>query len=287
MKDDHQRGGKQGASKSRDSRRHGESGRGKRRGVSGAKAATPRGLDAVHGVHAVETLLARQQAPTELWIQEGQAEKRLADIQQQATELGARLVLQPREVLDQVAEGAHQGVIAFCEPLVADNEASLFWQLEARTDQAPLLLVLDGVTDVHNFGACLRSADAAGVIGVMVARDRSAPLNATVRKISCGGAESVPVYQVTNLARALAKLKDVGMQVLGAAGEAEAFVHDVDMRGPTALVMGAEGKGLRRLTREHCDQLVKLPMAGQVSSLNVSVATGICLFEAVRQRRMT
>ncbi|GHC16151.1 23S rRNA (guanosine-2'-O-)-methyltransferase RlmB [Kushneria pakistanensis] len=219
-------------------------------------------------------------------MQEGQAEKRLADIQQQASALGARLVLQPREVLDQVAEGAHQGVIAFCEPLVADNEASLFWQLEAKADQAPLLLVLDGVTDVHNFGACLRSADAAGVIGVMVAKDRAAPLNATVRKIACGGAESVPVYQVTNLARALARLKDIGVQVLGAAGEADAFIHDVDMRGPTALVMGAEGKGLRRLTREHCDQLVKLPMAGQVSSLNVSVATGICLFEAVRQRRM-
>ncbi|WP_456269747.1 23S rRNA (guanosine(2251)-2'-O)-methyltransferase RlmB [Kushneria sp. AK178] len=286
MKGDHQRGGKPGSSKPRDSRRHNEPGRGKRRGASGATPAVPRGLDAVHGVHAVETLLARQQVPTELWIQEGQAEKRLADIQHQATTLGSRLVLQPRDVLDRIAEGAHQGVIAFCEPLVADNESSLFWQLEARGDQAPLLLVLDGVTDVHNFGACLRSADAAGVIGVMVARDRSAPLNATVRKIACGGAESVPVYQVTNLARALSRLKELGMQVLGAAGEAEAFVHDVDMRGPTALVMGAEGKGLRRLTREHCDRLVKLPMAGQVSSLNVSVATGVCLFEAVRQRHV-
>lgn len=287
MKGDHQRSGKsgkRGGSKPHEQRRQQSAGRGKGGGHSGARAGAPRGLDAVHGVHAVETLLARQQVPVELWVQEGQAEKRLADIQQQATTLGARLVLQPREVLDQIAEGAHQGVIAFCEPLVADNEASLFWQLDARADQSPLLLVLDGVTDVHNFGACLRSADAAGVIGVMVAKDRSAPLNATVRKISCGGAESVPVYQVTNLARALVRLKEYGMQVLGAAGEAEALVHDVDLRGPTALVMGAEGKGLRRLTREHCDQLVKLPMAGQVSSLNVSVATGICLFEAVRQR---
>ncbi len=283
MKGDSQRSGKRGG-KAQESRRQGTT-RGRGQGGSAARAAMPRGLDAVHGVHAVETLLARQQVPAELWVQEGQAEKRLADIQQQASALGARLVLQPRDVLDQIAEGAHQGVIAFCEPLVADNEASLFWQLEAQADQAPLLLVLDGVTDVHNFGACLRSADAAGVIGVMVAKDRSAPLNATVRKIACGGAESVPVYQVTNLARALARLKDIGVQVLGAAGEADAFIHDVDMRGPTALVMGAEGKGLRRLTREHCDQLVKLPMAGQVSSLNVSVATGICLFEAVRQRR--
>lgn len=286
MKHDGQRGGKQGGSPSKQSRRQNDAGRGKRRSGSNAKSAAPRGLDAVHGVHAVETLLARQQVPAELWIQEGQAEKRLADIQHQAVSLGSRLVVQPRDVLDQVAEGAHQGVIAFCEPLIADNEAALFWQIEARLDQSPLLLVLDGVTDVHNFGACLRSADAAGVMGVMVARDRSAPLNATVRKIACGGAESVPVYQVTNLARALAKLKEFGVQVLGAAGEADAFVDDIDLRGPTALVMGAEGKGLRRLTREHCDQLVKLPMAGQVSSLNVSVATGICLFEAVRQRRL-
>ena len=285
MKGDHQRSGKRGGGNPRTQRRQNGPARDRHRNGSVARAAAPKGLDAVHGVHAVETLLMRQQVPSQLWIQEGQAKKRLADIQQQASALGARVVLQPREMLDQVAEGAHQGVIAFCEPLVADNEASLFWQLEANADQAPLLLVLDGVTDVHNFGACLRSADAAGVIGVMVARDRSAPLNATVRKISCGGAESVPVYQVTNLARALARLKEYGMQVLGAAGEADVFVHDVDMRGPTALVMGAEGKGLRRLTREHCDQLVKLPMAGQVSSLNVSVATGICLFEAVRQRR--
>ncbi|ARS53434.1 23S rRNA (guanosine(2251)-2'-O)-methyltransferase RlmB [Kushneria konosiri] len=285
MKGDHQRSGKRGGGNPQTQRRQNGPARDRHRNGSAARAAAPRGLDAVHGVHAVETLLMRQQVPSQLWIQEGQAEKRLADIQQQASALGARVVLQPREMLDQVAEGAHQGVIAFCEPLVADNEASLFWQLEANADQAPLLLVLDGVTDVHNFGACLRSADAAGVIGVMVARDRSAPLNATVRKISCGGAESVPVYQVTNLARALARLKEYGMQVLGAAGEADVFVHDIDMRGPTALVMGAEGKGLRRLTREHCDQLVKLPMAGQVSSLNVSVATGICLFEAVRQRR--
>ncbi|ART62199.1 23S rRNA (guanosine(2251)-2'-O)-methyltransferase RlmB [Kushneria marisflavi] len=285
MKGDHQRSGKRSGAKPQAQRRQNAPGRDRHKGASSARASAPRGLDSVHGVHAVETLLMRQQVPSELWIQEGQAEKRLADIQQQASALGARVVLQSREVLDQIAEGAHQGVIAFCEPLVADNESSLFWQLEANVDQAPLLLVLDGVTDVHNFGACLRSADAAGVIGVMVAKDRSAPLNATVRKISCGGAESVPVYQVTNLARALARLKEYGMQVLGAAGEADTFVHDVDMRGPTALVMGAEGKGLRRLTREHCDQLVKLPMAGQVSSLNVSVATGICLFEAVRQRR--
>ena len=145
--------------------------------------------------------------------------------------------------------------------------------------------MLDGVTDVHNFGACLRSADAAGVDGVIVPKDKAAPLNATVRKVACGAAESVPVYQVTNLARALARLKALGVWVTGTAGEAEALVFEADLAGPTALVMGAEGKGLRRLTREACDHLVKLPMVGSVSSLNVSVATGICLFEAVRQRR--
>lgn len=166
-----------------------------------------------------------------------------------------------------------------------ESEESLWHKLKAwPLETPPLLLILDGVTDVHNLGACLRSADAAGVHGVLVPKDKSAPLNATVRKVACGAAESVPVYQVTNLARAMARLKEEGVWITGTAGEAEGSVFEADLRGPTALVMGAEGKGMRRLTREACDTLVKLPMAGAVSSLNVSVATGICLFEAVRQR---
>ena len=144
--------------------------------------------------------------------------------------------------------------------------------------------MLDGVTDPHNLGACLRSADAAGVDAVIVPKDRSADLTPTVRKVACGAAEVVPFVRVTNLSRALAALKERGIWVYGAAGEAEKTIYDSDLHGPMALVMGAEGSGLRRLTRENCDFLVKLPMAGLVSSLNVSVATGVCLFEAVRQR---
>jgi 23S rRNA (guanosine2251-2'-O)-methyltransferase len=254
---------------------------------AGGNTGTPGGLEAVFGVHAVRALLERGEAPRELWVQEGGAGSRLADLVEAARRRGARIQSRPRDELDRLAQGAaHQGIVAFAAPLAFESEAALWFRLEAWPLAAPpLLLVLDGITDVHNFGACLRSADAAGVHGVIVPKDKAAPLNATVRKVACGAAESVPVYQVTNLARALARLKELGVWITGTAGEAEALVHEADLTGPTALVMGAEGKGMRRLTREACDLLVKLPMAGSVSSLNVSVATGICLFEAVRQRR--
>lgn len=247
----------------------------------------PAGLDHVFGVHALESLLERGEAPKVLWTQQG-AGKRLQAVINQARALGASVQEQPREALDQLTQGAsHQGIVAFCPPLAPESEASLMLKLRAwQADTPPLFLVLDGVTDVHNFGACLRSADAAGAHGVIVAKDKAAPLNATVRKVACGAAESVPVYQVTNLARTLAALKDAGVWITGTAGEASASVYDIDFTGPVALIMGAEAKGMRRLTREACDYLAKLPMAGQVSSLNVSVATGICLFEALRQRRL-
>ncbi len=146
------------------------------------------------------------------------------------------------------------------------------------------LLVLDGVTDPHNLGACLRTADAAGVDAVIVPKDRAAGLTPTARKVACGAAESMPFFQVTNLARILKQLKDNDICITGTAGEAENNLYEVELTGKLALIMGAEEKGMRRLTRENCDQLVKMPMAGQVESLNVSVATGVCLFEAVRQR---
>ncbi|MFN2331517.1 MAG: 23S rRNA (guanosine(2251)-2'-O)-methyltransferase RlmB [Halomonas sp.] len=253
---------------------------------AGGLPAIPGGLEAVFGVHAVRALLDRGETPRELWVQEGSAVGRLAELVESAESRGARIQIRPRDELDRLAQGAtHQGLVAFATPLAFESEASLWFKLEAwPLVSPPLLLVLDGVTDVHNFGACLRSADAAGAHGVIVPKDKAAPLNATVRKVACGAAESVPVYQVTNLARALARLKELGVWITGTAGEAETLVHEADFTGPTALVMGAEGKGMRRLTREACDLLVKLPMAGSVSSLNVSVATGICLFEAVRQR---
>ena len=145
--------------------------------------------------------------------------------------------------------------------------------------------MLDGVTDPHNLGACMRSADGAGVHAVIVPKDNSVGLTPVVQKVACGAAETVPLVMVTNLTRTLEKLQQLGVWVTGTAGEAEQFIYDVDFTGPVALVMGAEGKGIRQLTRKQCDYLAKLPMAGEVSSLNVSVATGICLFEIVRQRR--
>lgn len=256
------------------------------RSRSNAGPKTPDGLDQVYGIHALQSLLDRGESPRELWVQQG-AGSRLKEVVAQAQSRGARVKEQPRDLLDQLTQGAaHQGVVAFCPPLVPEGEESLWLKLRAwQSSTPPLFLILDGVTDVHNFGACLRSADAAGVHGVIVAKDKAAPLNATVRKVACGAAEVIPLVAVTNLARSLEKLQQRGLWVVGTAGEAEQEIYDQDLTGPTILIMGAEGRGMRRLTREHCDYLVKLPMAGSVSSLNVSVATGVCLFEAMRQRR--
>lgn len=149
---------------------------------------------------------------------------------------------------------------------------------------SPLLLILDGVTDPHNLGACLRNADAAGVAAVIVPKDKSAPMTATVSKVACGAAETVPLVRVTNLARTMRHLQEQGIWIVGTAGEATHDIYQAKLTGSLAIVMGAEGDGMRRLTRETCDDLIKIPMAGAVSSLNVSVASGICLFEAVRQR---
>lgn len=238
----------------------------------------------VFGIHAVDALLQRQpKRIEELWLQQGRNDKRMQDIQQHAQKLGIRCLVVPREDLDKVVEGNHQGVLAKAKPAQMLRDRDLELLLNAVTHQ-PLLLILDGVTDPHNLGACLRTADAVGVDAVIAPKDNSAPLNATVRKVACGAADVVPYIQVTNLARTMKDLQQRGIWITGTAGEAEQSVYQADLKGPVALVMGAEGKGMRRLTREHCDFLVKLPMAGSVSSLNVSVATGVCLFEVVRQR---
>ena len=152
------------------------------------------------------------------------------------------------------------------------------------SDKPPFLLILDGVTDPHNLGACLRTADAVGVQAVVVPKDKSASLSPTVRKVACGAAETVPLVRVTNLARFMRTIRDDGVWLIGTAGEADNTLYQADFTGPVALVMGAEGKGMRRLTREHCDLLINIPMLGHVDSLNVSVATGVCLYEALRQR---
>ncbi|WP_084004387.1 23S rRNA (guanosine(2251)-2'-O)-methyltransferase RlmB [Terasakiispira papahanaumokuakeensis] len=241
----------------------------------------------VFGLHAVTTLLARHpEQVRQLLVQKGREDERMQTVLRLAQDAGIACHVCDKETLDAGIEGVHQGVVALCRPLEAGNEQALDQRLAevAREGRMPLLLVLDGVTDPHNFGACLRSADAAGVDAIVVPKDKAAPLNATVRKVACGAAEALPVIAVTNLARTLRQLADQGMWVVGTAGEADQLVYEVDLNRPLVMVMGAEGKGMRRLTREHCDELIKLPMAGEVSSLNVSVAAGVCLYEVVRQR---
>ncbi len=239
----------------------------------------------IYGVHAVEALLRHHpKRVKQLWLAEGRQDPRVQALVQLAGEARVPVGQRERRELDEWAEGVHQGVVAEVSPSQVWGENFLD-ELLARNESVPLLLVLDGVTDPHNLGACLRTADAAGVQAVIVPKDKSATLNATVRKVACGAAEVVPLVAVTNLARTLEKLQQQGLWIVGTAGEATQEIFDLDLRGPSVLVMGAEGKGMRRLTREHCDYLAKLPMGGSVSSLNVSVATGVCLFEAVRQRR--
>ena len=242
-------------------------------------------LEKIYGVHAVEALLRHHpKRVKQIWLSEGRSEPRIQALLALAADNRVAVGQAERRELDAWVEGVHQGVVAEVSPSQVWGEAMLEELLE-RTETVPLLLVLDGVTDPHNLGACLRTADAAGALAVIVPKDKSATLTAAVRKVACGAAEVMPLVAVTNLARTLEKLQQRGLWVVGTAGEAEQELYQQDMAGPTVLVMGAEGKGMRRLTREHCDFLVKLPMAGSVSSLNVSVATGVCLFEAVRQRK--
>jgi len=242
--------------------------------------------ETVGGWHAVLTLL--KQAPERvLAVQLDRSRKgpRRSQLLAAARTAGITVEETTGDTLDRVAGHTHhQGVVARCRAAPERTEAELPAFLEALTEP-PFLLVLDGVQDPHNLGACLRSADAAGVQAVILPRDNSASMTPVVRKVASGAAETVPLFQVTNLARVLDLLKDRGIWLVGTAGEADQDLYAVDLRGPLALVLGAEGTGLRRLTRDHCDHLVRIPMAGTVESLNVSVAAGICLFEAVRQRR--
>lgn len=240
--------------------------------------------DIIFGIHAVSTALSRQpERILSLQIYQEREDKRIQELIAQAEQQKVRIELVSRQQLDKVATGAHQGVIAHVKPVEVYNEQYLEKLLQDLKEPA-FLLVLDGVTDPHNLGACLRTADAAGVHAVIAPRDNSAPLNAVACKVACGAAEVVPYITVTNLSRMLKQLQQYGIWITGTAGEADKDIYAADLTGAMALVMGAEGKGMRRLTREHCDQLVKIPMAGEVSSLNVSVATGVCLFESVRQR---
>ena len=241
-------------------------------------------LEKIYGIHAVEALLRHHpKRVKQVWLAEGRSDPRVQTLITLADESRVPVGNAERREMDVWVEGVHQGVVAEVSPSQVWGEAMLNELLD-RTEGAPLILVLDGVTDPHNLGACLRTADAAGALAVIVPKDKSATLTPTVRKVACGAAEVIPLVAVTNLAATLKKLQQRGLWIVGTAGEAEQELYDQDMTGPTILIMGAEGKGMRRLTREHCDYLVRLPMAGSVSSLNVSVATGVCLFEAQRQR---
>ncbi|MCW2001537.1 23S rRNA (guanosine2251-2'-O)-methyltransferase [Xanthomonas arboricola] len=220
----------------------------------------------------------------EVLIEAGSKNPRLTEIEEQARRKGIDVRRVNTQALDGVGgQVRHQGVAAryAAARLWAENE--LEGLVEGAQGRA-LVLILDGVQDPHNLGACLRSAAAAGVTAVVIPKDKSATVNATVRKTSAGAADRIPVVAVTNLARCLRDLQKQGVWLYGLAGEAEASLYSVDLRGNVGLVLGGEGDGLRRLTREHCDGLVKIPMPGDIESLNVSVATGVTLFEAVRQR---
>lgn len=239
----------------------------------------------IFGFHSVEAILSTQpERFIEIYALKGREDKRLTPVLELARQFGISVQFMNRNTLDEKAKGEqHQGLIARIKEGKRYNEKDLADILSAHAE--PFLLILDGVTDPHNLGACLRSADAAGVHAIVVPKDKSAKLSGIARKVACGAAETVPLVQVTNLARTMRELQESGVWIVGTAGETETTLFQAKLTGPLAIVMGAEGTGMRRLTREHCDQLVKIPMVGTVSSLNVSVATGICLFEVLRQRQ--
>ena len=242
------------------------------------------GSELVFGLHAVSAAMRHgPEQVQEIWVDRGRRDRALSEIRNLASQHDVPLHEVDRRALDALAPDArHQGVVARARQAQTATEQDLDRLLDAVAQ--PLLLVLDGVQDPHNLGACLRTADAAGVHAVIAPADRAVGLTATVRKVASGAAESIPFVQVTNLARTMERLKKRGIWFAGLTGEGGQSLYDLDCSVPLGLVLGAEGSGLRRLTRERCDWLVWIPMAGQVESLNVSVAAGIALFEAVRQR---
>jgi 23S rRNA (guanosine2251-2'-O)-methyltransferase len=249
-------------------------------------------VEQIHGLHAVQAVLARDPARVlRLQVLRGREDARMAALLAVAAQARVPVERVDAARLARLAgDAVHQGVVAEVRPAAPWDEDRLAAELArlqgaaAAVRYAPLVLALDGVQDPHNLGACLRTADACGAVAVVIPRDRAAQPNATMRKVAAGAAEHTPVVVVTNLARCLRDLKDAGLWVVGAEAGADKRAADVDMTGPTVIVMGAEGTGLRQLTRQHCDLLVRLPSLGAVESLNVSVAAGMLLYEAQRQR---
>jgi len=237
----------------------------------------------IFGFHSVESIIRNDPINIlQLLVEKNRHDKRIKQLIQFAESQGISVEYLKKTDLQKQADSHKTQGVAVRYKSSAKIEGKSLQDIIQK--QNVFLLVLDGVTDPHNLGACLRTADAAGVDAVIVPKDRAAGITPTARKVACGAAESMPFFQVTNLARTLKQLSDNEVWIVGTAGEAENDLYNSQLTGKLALIMGAEEKGMRRLTRENCDQLVKMPMAGQVESLNVSVATGVCLFEAVRQR---
>lgn len=237
------------------------------------------------GIHSIEAALTHDPKNiTELYFEADSQNARIKELSERARDLGLKPHSRPREALDRMTGGArHQGAVARynAPPPRAENE---LYALVEKSEKDTLLLVLDGVTDPHNLGACLRSAEAAGVTAVIVPKDKAAGITPTVRRASSGAADRIAFFAVTNLARTLKALKDRGVWLVGLAGDVEQDFYALDLKGALAIIVGSEGEGMRRLTRESCDFLAHIPMRGSVESLNVSVATGVALFEALRQR---
>lgn len=237
------------------------------------------------GIHAVQAALDYSpQKIRRAWVDNQRQDARLKPVVDALQALGIQPEQTERKKLDRLADGKnHQGIIVAVELPAMHNEDDLKQAVMALSESA-FYLVLDQVQDPHNLGACLRTADAVGAHGIIIPKDNAASITPTVCKVASGAAETVPVYQVTNLARVLRWMKEQNIWIMGAAGEAEQTIYDMTLDMPLALVMGTEGTGMRQLTRKHCDFLVKIPMAGQVESLNVSVAAGVLMYEVFRQK---
>ncbi|MDH5259188.1 MAG: 23S rRNA (guanosine(2251)-2'-O)-methyltransferase RlmB [Gammaproteobacteria bacterium] len=241
----------------------------------------------IFGIHVVQTVLDKNPDEiTGLCLQDNyEKNRKLTAIAKQAKRLDINVTVLGRKQLDEYVPNAnHQGVVAFVDETRASLVENDLDSILDNVSGSPLILILDQIQDPHNLGACLRTAKAAGVNVVIAPKDSSVSITPVVKKVACGAAETLPYIQVTNLARTMKKLQDLGIWITGTSLETEKTLYDVDYKGATAFVVGSEGKGMRRLVREHCDYLVKIPMPGDMESLNASVAAGVCLFEVVRQR---
>ena len=243
--------------------------------------------DLVYGLHAIQAALeVNNTRVLEIWLSDERNDSRIESLLVAAQKHGIKPHRVEREQLDEMAPDAcHQGGIAKCRLLDNLDENHLF-KLIDNLDEPAFLLILDCVQDPHNLGACMRSAEAAGAHAVIAPKDRASALSSTALKVSSGAAERLPFIQVTNLARVLRDLQQNGVWIVGTSGDCETMLFEADLKGPLAIVLGAEGKGIRRLTRENCDQIMFIPMQGDAESLNVSAAAAVCLFEASRQRSL-